>query len=170
MKKRKLDPRKLTLGQLLSQVCRLTGDRLRVKMEEIGLHKGQGFILFHLWHHDGIPQNVIAHALHVSPATMTNTLQRMERDGWITRERDSEDQRIVRVHITEKAKAMREEAREAFRDLEKEVTSVLTKDERKTLQGLLEKLHEHLAPEGHPHRHPPFHGGQCHGHHGKDER
>lgn len=157
MKKRKLDPRSLTLGQLLSQVCRLTGDRLRVKMEGIGLHKGQGFILFHLWHHDGIPQNVIAHALHVSPATVTSMLQRMERDGWITRQRDPEDQRIVRVHLTEKSKALREEAREAFRDLEKEVTSVLTRDERKTLQGLLEKLHEHLA-EGHPHRHTPFHG------------
>jgi len=157
MKEPKQDPHKLTLGQLLLQVCRLTGDRLRVKMEEIGLHKGQGFILFHLWHHDGIAQNVIAHARHVSPATVTSMLQRMERDGWITRERDLEDQRIVRVHITEKAKAMREEARNAFRDLEKEVTSVLTKDERKTLQRLLEKLHEHLA-EGHPHRHPPFHG------------
>jgi len=163
------DPRKLTLGQLLSQVCRLTGDRLRVKMEEIGLHKGQGFILFHLWHHDGIAQNVIAHALHVSPATMTNTLQRMERDGWITRQRDSEDQRIVRVHLTEKAKALHEEVRASFRDLEREVTSVLTKDERETLRELLVKLHEHLAPEGDPHYHGPFHGGQCHGHHGKDE-
>ncbi|MCK4599166.1 winged helix-turn-helix transcriptional regulator [Candidatus Bipolaricaulota bacterium] len=169
MKEPKQDPRNLTLGQLLLQVCRLTGDRLRVKMEEIGLHKGQGFILFHLWHHDGIAQNVIAHALHVSAATVTSMLQRMERDGWITRERDSEDQRIVRVHITEKAKAMREEAREAFRDLEKEVTSVLTKEERKTLQELLEKLHGHLTPEGDPHRHPPFHGGQCHGHRRKDE-
>lgn len=159
MSKREQNLRKLTLGQLLSQVCRLTGDRLRVKMEEIGLHKGQGFILFHLWHHDGIPQNMIAHARHVSPATVTSMLQRMERDGWITRERGPEDQRIVRVYLTKKAKAMREEAREAFRDLEKEVTSVLTKDERKTLQGLLEKLHEHLAPEGHPHRHGPFHGG-----------
>jgi len=169
MTKREHDPQKLTLGQLLSQVCRLTGDRLRVKMEEIGLHKGQGFILFHLWRHDGIPQNVIAQARHVSPATMTNTLQRMERDGWITRERDAEDQRIVRVHLTEKAKALHEEVRASFRDLEKEVTSVLTKDERKALQELLVKLHEHLAPEGDPHRHPPFHGGRCHGHRRKDE-
>jgi len=47
-----------------------------------------------------------------------------------------------------------------LRDLEKEVTSVLTKDERKTLQLLLTKLHEHLAPEGDPHRHM---------HHRKDE-
>ena len=169
MKERKHDPRKLTLGQLLSQVCRLTGDRLRVKMEEIGLHKGQGFILFHLWHHDGIPQNVIAHGLHLSPATVTSMLQRMERDGWITRERDTEDQRIVRVHLTENANALHEEVRASFRDLEKEVTSVLTKDEREMLRELLVKLHEHLAPEGDAHCHGPFHGGQCHRHQRKDE-
>jgi len=170
MSKREQDPRKLTLGQLLSQVCRLTGDRLRVKMEEIGLHKGQGFILFHLWHHDGIPQNMIAQARHVSPATVTSMLQRMERDGWITRERDADDQRIVRVHLTEKAKALHEEVQASFRDLEKEVTSVLTKDERETLQELLIKLHEHLAPEGNLHRHGPFHGGGCHGHGRREQR
>jgi len=161
MKKQNRDPRNLTLGQLLSQVCRLTGDRLRVKMEEIGLHKGQGFILFHLWHHDGIPQNVIAHAMHLSPATVTSMLQRMERDGWITRQRDADDQRMVRVHLTEKANALHEEVRVSFRDLEKDVTSVLTKDERKTLRELLIKLHEHLAPEGHPPCHTAFHGGHC---------
>jgi DNA-binding MarR family transcriptional regulator len=161
MPKREHDPRELTLGQLLLQVCRLTGDRLRVKMEEIGLHKGQGVILFHLWHHDGIAQNVIAHALHVSPATVTNTLKRMERDGWITRERDADDQRVVRVHLTEKARALHEEVRASFRDLEKEVTSVLTKGERETLRELLVKLHEHLAPEGHPPCHTPFHGSHC---------
>jgi len=164
MSKREHDPQKLSLGQLLSQVCRLTGDRLRVKMEEIGLHKGQGFILFHLWHHDGIPQNVIAHAMHLSPATVTNTLQRMERDGWITRQRDADDQRMVRVHLTEKANALHEEVRASFRDLEQEVTSVLTKAERETLRELLVKLHEHLAPEDAPHC-----CGPCHGHRRKDE-
>jgi len=97
-------------------------------------------------------------------------LQRMERDGWITRQRDVDDQRIVRVHLTEKARALHEEVRASFRDLEKEVTSVLTKDERKTLQELLIKLHEHLAPEGDPHRHGPFHGRGCHGHGRREER
>ena len=153
MKETKHDPHKLSLGQLLSQVCRLTGDRLRVKMEEIGLHKGQGFILFHLWRHDGIPQNVIAQVRHVSPATVTSMLQRMERDGWITRQRDPDDQRIVRVHLTDKAKALHDEMQASFRDLEKEVTSVLTKDERETLRELLVKLHEHLALEGDRHGH-----------------
>jgi len=169
MKEGKHDPQQLSLGQLLSRVCRLTGDRVRVKMEEIGLHKGQGFILFHLWHHDGIAQNVIAHAMHLSPATVTNTLQRMERDGWITRERDAEDQRIVRVRLTEKARALHDEVQASFRDLEKDVTSVLTKEERETLHELLVKLHEHLAPEGPCQRHAPFHGGHCHRHHRKDD-
>ena len=152
-------PDKLTLGQLLLQVCRLTGDRLRVKMEEIGLHKGQGFILFHLWHHDGIPQNVIAHAMHVSPATVTSMLQRMERDGWIERRRDEADNRIVRVYLTEKARALHEKARAAFRGLDDELTAGLTQEEQKTLRELLLKVHDHLAPEGELHHHAPWREG-----------
>jgi len=159
MKGPKNDPRELTLGQLLSQVCRLAGDRLRVRMEEIGLHKGQGFILFHLWHHNGIAQNVIAHAQHVSPATVTSMLQRMERDGWITRERDPEDQRVVRVHLTEKAKALHKEAQAVFRDLDTELTAQLTHEEQKALRELLIKIHGQLAPQGEPPLHAPWHEG-----------
>ena len=149
----------LSLGRLLFQVCRLAGHRLRSKTEEIGLHRGQGFILFHLLQNEGIAQSVIAHAMHVSPATVTNTLQRMERDGWITRERDSMDQRIVRVRLTSKSMAMREKAEASFAELEKEMTSALTDKERETLSRLLIKVHEHLAPKDDFHYRGPLCGG-----------
>ena len=146
----------LTVGQLLAQVCRMTGHHLRTHMEKIGLHRGQGFALLHLWHHDGIPQRELSEAMHVSPASVTNMLQRMERDGWITRERDREDQRVVRVYLTRKAKALRAEARTAFREMEKELASIYTNEERETLKRLLMKLHDRFAAGGahshHAHR------------------
>ena len=150
--------RELTVGQLLAQVCRMTGHHLRTHMEKIGLHRGQGFALFHLWHHDGVPQCELAQAMHVSPASVTNMLQRMERDGWIARERDEEDQRLVRVYLSDKAKAMRKEARKAFREMEEELNAVYTEAERATLRRLLLKLHDRFAPHAKddPHHHPCF--------------
>ncbi|MCK4355819.1 MarR family transcriptional regulator [Candidatus Bipolaricaulota bacterium] len=136
----------MRIGQLLLQVCRLTGDRLRVKMEEIGVHRAQGLVLLQLCHRDGISQRQIIQARHVSPATMTNMLQRMERDGWITRERDSNDQRMVRVYLTEKAKSLRKEAQQTFRGMEEELASVYTDEEKEMFCRLLMKLHERFAP------------------------
>jgi len=143
----------MTFGELLGQVCRMTGHRLRVHMEKLGLHKGQGFALFHLWHHEGVPQNELSRAMHIRPASVTNMLQRMERDGWITRERDSNDQRVVRVFLTPKAKALRSEARTVFRDVENELGSIFSDAERETLTRLLTKLHDHFAPEDTPPHH-----------------
>ncbi len=139
------NPPKLTLGHLLAKISRLVGGRMRTKLGDMGLHHGQGMILFHLWHRDGIAQNVLAQALHITPPSATNTLQRMERDGWIERHRDAVDQRIVRVFLTEKAKVLRTEARTAFQQLDRELTAVLTENERGMLLEVLQKVHRHLA-------------------------
>jgi DNA-binding MarR family transcriptional regulator len=128
-------------------------------MVKLGLHRGQGFALLHLWHHDGVPQHELARAMHIRPASVTNMLQRMERDGWISRERDAEDQRLVRVFITDKAKGLQKEARQVFRQMEEELNAIYTEEELATLRVLLRKLHDHLAPNAEEDlHHPPFFG------------
>ena len=137
----------MTVGQLLAQVCRMTGHHLRMHMERLGLHRGQGFALIQLWHHDGVPQGDLARGMHIRPASVTNMIQRMERDGWIRRERDADDQRVVRVYLTDKAKALRSEAQTVFREMEDDLISIYTAQELATLKRLLLKLHDRLAPE-----------------------
>ena len=134
-----------SLGHLLAKVSRLIGGRMRMKLESIGLHHAQGHILRQLWHQDGMAQNALAQALHVTPPTATNTLKRMERDGWIERRRDASDQRIVRVYRTAKADALRAETLATFRDLDREINAVLTDHERRTLMDLLPKVLQCLA-------------------------
>lgn len=141
----KQTPQKLTLGHLLARISRLVGGRMRLKLEGMGLHHAQGMILSQLWQHDGIAQNVLAQALHITPPTATNTLQRMERDGWVNRRRDATDQRMVRVYLTEKASAFGAEARASFQELDKELTSMLTDNERGILMASLLKVHQHLS-------------------------
>ena len=140
----------MTVNQLLVQVSRMSGHRMRVHMEEIGLHRGQGYALIHLWHNDGMSQRDLARSMHISPASVTNMLQRMERDGWIERKRDEADQRVVRVYLTDKANDTRIQAKRVFREMEDALNSIYTVDEQSTLKQLLTRLYEHLAP-GDPH-------------------
>ena len=154
------NPQKLTLGHLLANVSRLVGGRMRMRLQEFGLYHAQGMILFHLWREDGMAQNILAQALNITPPTATNTLQRMERDGWIRRYRDATDQRIVRVYLTERASALREEVRNTFRELDRELTAVLSENERNILVASLLKVHHHLSqtiqvPDRSSHGQPP---------------
>lgn len=137
-----------SLGQMLAKVSRLVGGRMRTKLEKIGLPHAQGMVLFHLWQQDGIAQNVLAQALHIRPPTATSTLQRMQRDGWVERRRDDADQRIVRVHLTDKAKSLHKQARATFIELDQELTSVLTDHERDMFMEILLKVHHYLAQPG----------------------
>lgn len=139
------NPREVTLGHLLAHVCRLVGGRRRMKLEKIGLYHGQGMILFQLWHQDGIPQRILAQALHITPPTASSTLKRMERDGWIIRKRDETDQRIVRVYLTEKSKRLRKEARISFDELDSELAEILSEEEQVDFRQTLLKVHRYMV-------------------------
>ena len=144
------DLKELSLAQLVSRVCRLSGERLRIIIEGIGLHKGQAFILLQVCKKPGMAQNEIAHRLHISPATVTNSLKRLERDGWITRQRDPQDQRVVQVYLTAKAEALHEKIRESFAMLDAELREVLTDKEAQELSRLLISVHDRLGLSASP--------------------
>jgi len=138
-------PPEPTLAHLLAQVSRLIGRRRQMKLESIGLHHAQGMILSRLWHDDGMSQRELAQTLQIAPPTASNTLQRMERAGWVERRRDAADQRMVRVYLTDKAKGLREEVRASFLELDREMGSALTEGEQETLRQSLWKVRRYLA-------------------------
>ena len=142
-----MGPRPPRSAILLAGISRLVGGRMRGKFSEIGLRHAQAMVLFHLWHDDGMAQNTLARRLHVTPPTATNTLQRMERDGWIERTRDPLDQRIVRVSLTTKAKALRAETGAAFHALDHELADILTDSEREVFLRVVEKGSPRALPE-----------------------
>jgi DNA-binding MarR family transcriptional regulator len=139
------DPHDMPLAQLFANVCRLATVRLRSHIERIGLHSSQGRVLVHLHQQDDVPQWRIARAMNTSPAAMTSILQRMERDGWITRRRDPHDQRTVRIKLSEKAKALEDDVRAAFMQIEEEMSSAYTDEEKRELHHLLLKLHDKFS-------------------------
>lgn len=140
----------LSLGHLLAQVARLVGARMRTKVEGIGLHRAQVLVLFQLWHDDGMAQSALAQILRITPATATSTLQRMERDGWIERRRDLQDQRVVRVYLTPKARALQSEVRASMEELDAELTAALSREESRVLGESLLKVRERLTPAAGP--------------------
>ncbi len=146
------DPQEMTIGQLLIQLFRLGDDRLRAKMARIGLHRAQVFALHYLLHHNGITQSELAKGVHITPATATTMLRRMERDGWIERRADPDDQRVSRVYVTDKATALHDEAMASLREVETEMESALSTDEIVVLKQLLIKVHAKLVEQLPPRR------------------
>ena len=102
-----MDDEHESIRYLLTRICKLSRDRSRVLMAEIGIHCGQGIALRQLWRTDGLTQSELAHRLHVAPATVTIALQRMERIGLIERRSDQRDQRVSHVFLTDRGRSLR---------------------------------------------------------------
>ena len=79
-------------------------------LEELGLTYPQYVTVICLWEEDKQTVKGLSEKLFLEPSTMTPMLKRLEAMGYVTRERDSEDERSVRVSLTEAGRQLREKA------------------------------------------------------------
>ncbi len=95
---------------LASQLARGFSRALQMRAARLGFSPGQFPILLELWTEEGLTQKQLLERVDVEQATMANTLARMERDGLIERKPHPKDKRAQLVYLTDKARAMKDEA------------------------------------------------------------
>jgi len=130
---------------LLAQICRLHHARAYTLLEELGLYRGQPPMLFALWEQEGLTHSELAARLHVTPATITKMIQRMERAGFVERREDPEDQRVSRVYLTAAGRAIRGDVQRVWRTLEEETFEGFSAEECRLLLRLFLQMRENLT-------------------------
>jgi DNA-binding MarR family transcriptional regulator len=133
------------LGHLLVEVSKLHRIRVHAALEELGLYRGQNFVLMALAEEDGLAQWELAERLLVRPPTISNSLDRMEAAGWIERRPDGEDRRISRVYLTKAGRALHDPASALWLNLEERTFAGLTFEERRSLWQMLLQIRENLG-------------------------
>src|SRR5215213_2415646 len=117
-----------------AQAYRTLSDTL---MDQITLHRAQATVLCKLFIQDGMTQSEIAQQLAVQGATVTDMLQRMEENKLVTRRRDAEDNRLVRVYLTDEGREKERAITEQFLKLESQIFEAFEENERAQLRRLL---------------------------------
>ena len=75
-------------------------------LEALGLTYPQYLAMMALWERDDISVNALGAQLRLDSGTLTPLLKRLEARGLIARRRDPEDERRVRVGLTEAGRAL----------------------------------------------------------------
>lgn len=115
------------------------------QLSDLGLFRGQPPIMGILSHHGEMSQKDLAQKLHLSPATVTVTLKRMQKAGFITRRIDETDQRIQRVSLTEEGKRLDACAREIFRRMGDEIAFAgFSREEKEQMLLFVRRITENL--------------------------
>src|SRR4030081_3416197 len=84
-------------------------------MSRHGVRIGQNLVLEVLWETDGLTPGELAERLRVATPTVVKSAIRMESAGLLVRLRDPVDRRLVRLHLTDRARAVKGDI-EAARD------------------------------------------------------
>ena len=76
----------------------------------LGVTYPQYLVLLVLWEEDGLTVSGIGDRLYLDSGTLTPLLKRLEAGGLLRRERDADDERIVRISLTAQGKKLRARA------------------------------------------------------------
>jgi DNA-binding MarR family transcriptional regulator len=125
---------------LFTRVSKLLREATDEAMSGHGVRVGQHIVLTALWEEDGLTPGEIARRLGTTTPTIVNTATRMEEAGLVVRKPDPTDARLVRLHLTPRARSARDSVREARAALERHATATLTAEELEHLRSALTKI------------------------------
>ncbi len=132
------------LDRLFVHVAHLHHDHARSLFNTVGLYRGQPPVLRVLEEEEGLSHSELARRLRIRPATISKMLDRMDKAGFIMRKADPADQRVSRVYLTDRGRAVQDQVRSLIATMARDGFSSLTPDEVSTLHALLSRVAANL--------------------------
>lgn len=81
-------------------------------LKPLGLTYTQYIIFLALWEENSMTVSRLMKRLFLDVGTLSPILKKLEREGYITRTRNEDDQRVVTVTLTESGRALKEKVRD----------------------------------------------------------
>lgn len=129
-----------TISDLVEKRCH------RFLSRKYGLTMPQYQLLLAAMYGDATTLGSLADELNCSRGNLTGVADRLERDGWLVRERSTEDRRVVNIRLTEKGSKVWEIRREVAKEMA-EMAKIWTPEERGLLLRTMEKMYGELKAE-----------------------
>ncbi|HEX2314047.1 MAG TPA: MarR family transcriptional regulator [Thermomonospora sp.] len=82
----------------------------RPLLEPMGLTHPQYLVMLALWQHRRLSVKELGALLQLDPGTLSPLLKRLEAAGLVRRDRDSRDERLLRVTLTPRGRELRAQA------------------------------------------------------------
>lgn len=105
-------------------------------LKPLGLTYTQYIVMMVLWEKESVSVGQLGETLYLDAGTLTPLLKRLEKAGYVTRERSKEDERITVISITREGEKLKEKCKDIPGKLAS-AGSALTEKDAKELYRLL---------------------------------
>ena len=114
-------------------------------MENSGMNPGQAWLLDVISRFGPVKQVEAASILNVKLPAVSRMVKGMQRDGLVKRERSKEDDRIVLLTLTEKGESYIPAIRKAWNDVEEQMMTGFSFDEKQLFKQFMVKTVTNLS-------------------------
>jgi len=128
------------IERLLRHVAFIIKKRGRDILSDFDITTPQFLALVVLKDRPGITMGELCERLYLACSTATDLIDRMEKNGYLERNRDPDDRRVIRLSITEKGQNIIDQVINARRRYVDSILKQLTQEEIDQLAQALEKL------------------------------
>ena len=108
-------------------------------LKPLGLTYTQYIVFLVLWEKENVNVGQLGEILCLDAGTLTPLLKRLEKEGFVTRKRSEEDERVTVISITDKGNELKEKCKDIPLKLSANESS-LTRKEAQELYRLLYKV------------------------------
>jgi len=122
-------------------------DPIASACEEMQLTPVQIHAVFWLGHDGPLAMGELARRVGTTEKTLTGVVDRLEREGYVQRERDAADRRLVRVRLSQRGEDAYRRIDGLVNDKVAELLALLDPPERRALFRILEKLHDRILSQ-----------------------
>lgn len=134
-----------SLGFLIAEAERASKRVLFARIAQYGVRRGGWFVLRTLWEDEGITHRELAQRLGLMEASVLEMVRALEKDGLVTRVRDEEDRRKVRIHLTRQGRSLEPTLMQVAQTVNERMVRDLSQAEAVLLKLLLKKVRDSLA-------------------------
>lgn len=135
---------KVPLLGVMGTALHLIGKSAKKMYAEYELNRMQSGILFVLHREKSISQKELAKRMNVTPPSITSTIKKMEKDGYIARKVDEKDQRVMRLTMTEKGESCVDYVIQTAEKMDELVFEGMSAEEKMLFRRLLMQIIENL--------------------------
>jgi DNA-binding MarR family transcriptional regulator len=120
---------------------------IQSKLDKYNLYRGQHIILFIISDNKGITQKDISSILKVKPSTVSVSIKRLEKSGYLEKRIDPEDSRKTDMYLTATGNEIVSEIKKEIDSVHETLYKGLTESEKEVINNLFDKMITNIEGE-----------------------
>lgn len=134
-----------SFAYLIHRIAVRLEDSINAKARKYRLRVGEIRVLMRILNHGDLSVGELAQRTSIEPSALSHLLKRLADEGWVVRNRNTKDNRLVHVGLTERGRDFAKTLQPYIREYNDAATDGIKPEQLLILRSQLEKIYDNIV-------------------------